>query len=97
MEIDDCSLEWTRAQGIGGWPWPRTVHADLLDTLDRAGVRAVGVDVMFLDPHKDDPDGDAMLDAVAAGGNGPVSYTHLDVYKRQCGNRHPAGAGDSCR
>ena len=70
VEIDDCSLEWTRAQGIGGWPWPRSVHADLLDTLDRAGVRAVGVDVMFLDPHKDDPTGDAMLDAVAAGGNG---------------------------
>ena len=70
VEIDDCSLEWTRAQGIGGWPWPRTVHADVLDTLDRAGVRAVGIDVMFLDPHKDDPNGDAMLDAVAAGGNG---------------------------
>ena len=74
VEIDDCSLEWTRAQGIGGWPWPRTVHADLLDTLDRAGVRAVGVDVMFLDPHKDDPDGDAMLDAVAAGGNGRFMF-----------------------
>lgn len=70
VEIDDCSIEWTRAQGLGGWPWPRHVHADLLDALDRAGVRAVGVDVMFLDPSKDDPAGDAMLEAVAAGGNG---------------------------
>ncbi len=70
VEIDDCSIEWTRAQGLGGWPWPRSVHADLLDALDRAGVRAVGVDVMFLDHDPDDPDGDAMLDAIAAGGNG---------------------------
>ncbi len=70
VEIDDCSLEWTRAQGVGGWPWPRSIHADLLDTLDRAGVKAVGMDVQFVDPNPNDPDGDAMLDAVAAGGKG---------------------------
>ena len=70
VEIDECSIEWTRVQGLGGWPWPRSVHADLLDALDRAGVKAVGVDVMFLDRDPDDPDGDGMLDAVAAGGAG---------------------------
>ena len=70
VEIDDCSIEWTRAQGIGGWPWPRSVHADLLDALDRAGVRAVGIDVMFLDRDPHDPDGDAMLDTMAEGGAG---------------------------
>ena len=70
VEIDDCSIEWTRAQGLGGWPWPRSVHADLLDALDRAGVRAVGVDVLFIDADPHDPDGDAMLDTVAGGGEG---------------------------
>ena len=70
VEIDECSIDWTRRQGLGGWPWPRSVHADLLDALDRAGVRAVGVDVMFLDRDPDDPDGDGMLDLVAAGGGG---------------------------
>lgn len=70
VEIDDCTLEWTRAQGIGGWPWPRSVHADLLDALDRAGVRAVGVDIQFIDRDQDDPNGDGMLDAIAAGGQG---------------------------
>ena len=70
VEIDECSIEWTRKQGLGGWPWPRSVHADLLDALDRAGVKAVGVDVMFLDRDPDDPDGDGMLDMVAAGGEG---------------------------
>ena len=70
VEIDECSIDWTRNQGLGGWPWPRSVHADLLDALDRAGVKAVGVDVQFIDRDPDDPDGDGMLDAVADGGGG---------------------------
>lgn len=70
VEIDDCSLQWTRAQGVGGWPWPRSVHADLLDALDRAGVKAVGYDVQFIDRNPNDPDGDGMLDTLAAGGEG---------------------------
>lgn len=74
VEIDDCSLEWTRAQGVGGWPWPRSVHADLLDALDRAGVKAVGMDVQFIDRNPNDPDGDAMLDAIAAGGGGRFQF-----------------------
>ena len=61
VEIDECSIDWTRAQGLGGWPWPRSVHADLLDALDRAGVKAVGVDVMFLDRDPDDPNAGAMV------------------------------------
>src|SRR5690606_16598398 len=70
VEIDDCSIAYYSNQGLGGWPWPRSRHADLLDALDRAGVRGVGVDVMFLDPDRNDPDGDAMLNMMAAGGGG---------------------------
>jgi len=70
VEIDECSIDWTRRQGLGGWPWPRSVHADLLDALDRAGVRAVGIDVMFIDRDPRDPDGDGMLDTLAAAGEG---------------------------
>lgn len=74
VEIDDCSLQWTRGQGIGSWPWPRAVHADLLDALDRAGVRAVGVDIQFVDPDPRDPAGDAMLEAYAEGGAGRFQF-----------------------
>ena len=70
VEIDDCSLQWTRAQGIGSWPWPRAVHADLLDALDRAGARVVGVDIQFPDPDPRDPSGDLVLEAFAEGGGG---------------------------
>jgi CHASE2 domain-containing sensor protein len=65
VEIDDCSI----AQ-LGPWPWSRQQHADLLDALDAAGVRAVGFDVMFVDASTDDPGGDATLEAMAEGGGG---------------------------
>ncbi len=70
VEIDDCSIEYYRAQGEGGWPWSRQRHADLLDALDRAGVAAVGYDILFAEPSSQDPGGDASLDALAAGGQG---------------------------
>src|SRR5262245_41920489 len=70
VEIDECSIEYFRARGEGGWPWSRQKHADLLDSLDRAGVSAVGYDVLFADPSSVDPAGDRALDAIAAGGEG---------------------------
>lgn len=70
VEIDDCSIEYFRNRGEGGWPWSRQRHADLLDQLDRAGVRAVGYDVLFSDASTQDPIGDATLEAMAEGGNG---------------------------
>ncbi len=69
-EIDECSIEYFRARGEGGWPWSRARHADLLDALDRAGVRAVGFDVMFVDRSQVDPAGDRILEAMAKGGGG---------------------------
>jgi CHASE2 domain-containing sensor protein len=65
VEIDDCSIA-----AEGPWPWSRAQHADLLDALDRAGVRAVGYDVMFVEPSRQDPMGDSTLEAMAQGGNG---------------------------
>lgn len=70
VEIDDCSIEYYRSLGEGGWPWSRQRHADLLDALDRAGARAVGYDVLFADNGQKDPDGDMVLDAMADAGNG---------------------------
>jgi CHASE2 domain-containing sensor protein len=70
VEIDDCSIEYYRQRGEGGWPWSRQRHADLLDALDRAGVRAVGYDIEFIEGSRSDPFGDTTLDAMAEGGNG---------------------------
>ncbi len=70
VEIDECSLEYFRMRGEGGWPWSRQRHADLLDRLEREGAQAVGYDVLFADPSRDDPDGDRALEAMAAAGAG---------------------------
>jgi len=80
VEIDECSIEHFRARGEGGWPWPRQRHADLIDSLDRAGVRAVGYDVLFADPSKDDPGGDQTLEAMAAGGTGRFVFTSTRLH-----------------
>ena len=74
VEIDECSIEYFRARGEGGWPWSRQRHADLLERLDRAGVRAVGYDVLFLDRSQLDPAGDRSLEAMAAGGAGRFMF-----------------------
>ncbi len=70
VEIDECSIEYYRSRGQGGWPWSRQRHADLLEALDRAGVRAAGFDVLFTDASAVDPAGDQSLDVMAAGGAG---------------------------
>ena len=70
VEIDECSIEFFRARGEGGWPWSRQRHADILEALDRAGARAVGFDVLFIDRSPVDPGADETLDAMAKGGAG---------------------------
>ncbi|MDX8395901.1 MAG: serine/threonine-protein kinase [Mariprofundaceae bacterium] len=42
IDIDDASIE-----RIGRWPWPRSVHADILKYLSEADVRLIGVDIFF--------------------------------------------------
>ena len=80
VEIDECSIEYFRARGEGGWPWSRQRHADLLDALDRAGVRTVGYDVLFTDPSRDDPGGDQALDAMAEGGAGRFLFASTRLH-----------------
>ncbi|WP_245428746.1 EAL domain-containing protein [Rhodoplanes elegans] len=51
---------------LGVWPWPRTVHADLLEKLDRAGAAGIAFDIDFSSPSKptDDHAFEAALRAV---------------------------------
>lgn len=58
IAIDDASIG-----ELGRWPWPRGLHARLLDRLHAAGVRAVGMDVVFSEADASDPGGDRLLAA----------------------------------
>lgn len=58
VAIDPKSLS-----SLGNWPWPRAVHAQLLDRLSEAGVRAVGMDVTMAEPDLRHPENDQALAA----------------------------------
>jgi diguanylate cyclase (GGDEF)-like protein/PAS domain S-box-containing protein len=66
VAIDAPSIEQ-----IGVWPWPRRLHAELLERLDRAGVNDVAFDVDFSTPS--DPASDhAFVEALRNAGGSTV-------------------------
>jgi adenylate cyclase len=48
------------------WPWPRSVHARLLDEIGKGTPRAVAFDILFPEPTKDRPQEDQLLAAAMA-------------------------------
>lgn len=66
VAIDAPSIE-----KIGVWPWPRRLHAELVDQLERAGASDIVFDVDFSAPS--DPDSDQLfLDALKRAGGSVV-------------------------
>ena len=58
VAIDDESLAT-----IGRWPWPRSIHAALIEQLRAAGASVIGIAVMFNESDSEDGVGDAALAA----------------------------------
>ncbi len=50
VDIDEDSL-----QKLGQWPWPRTLLAELVDTLNRQGAAAIAFDMVFPEPDRMSP------------------------------------------
>jgi len=50
VAIDEKSLA-----ELGQWPWPRTVLADLVKAINRAGPAAIGIDVLMPEPDRMSP------------------------------------------
>ncbi|MFV2031050.1 MAG: CHASE2 domain-containing protein, partial [Gammaproteobacteria bacterium] len=48
IAIDDESIA-----NIGRWPWPRDLHAELINKLSRGGAKVIGQTVLFLEPQID--------------------------------------------
>lgn len=61
VAIDDQSLE-----AVGRWPWPRARLAELVMRVGAAHPRAVGVDILLIEPDLTDPEGDRALAAAFA-------------------------------
>ena len=79
VAIDDDSLKRMEPL-VGRWPWPRLVHATLLDYLAAGGARAVVYDVLFAEADRSkfmvgetewtgEESDQALVDATARAGN----------------------------
>ena len=65
VEMDPRSLE-----EIGVWPWPRSIHARIIDRLMAAGVSEIGYDVDF--SSRSTPEQDRALAAAIARASGKI-------------------------
>ncbi len=64
VAVDEHSLT-----ALGRWPWPRRLHAELIDKLSRGGAKIVGLDILFAEPSSDGPEDDALLaDSISKNG-----------------------------
>lgn len=73
VAIDNRSLA-----ELGRWPWPRTFHAQLVETISAARPRVIGYDVVFPDPSPDASHDAAMASAMAASGRVVLPYV-IDI------------------
>ncbi len=48
IAIDDQSIE-----NLGRWPWPRTLHADMIDKLGAGGAKAIGNTIFYSEAQTD--------------------------------------------
>ncbi|WNJ98253.1 CHASE2 domain-containing protein [Thalassospiraceae bacterium LMO-JJ14] len=59
VQIDSKSL-----QQLGEWPWSRSLHAEAINKLSKAGVSRIGLDIDFSSPSRGNADND-LIEAVS--------------------------------
>lgn len=57
VDIDERSLAGM-SESVGRWPWPRSLHAELVEGMERQQPRAIVFDILFSDPDRARPEGD---------------------------------------
>ncbi|MBW3695414.1 adenylate/guanylate cyclase domain-containing protein [Vibrio sp. T187] len=65
IDIDDPSLK-AMQNSVGRWPWPRAVHAELIDYISQQKPQAIVFDLLFSEPDIYQPDSDLYLSEVIA-------------------------------
>src|SRR2546425_595050 len=78
VDIDERSLDT-----LGQWPWPRSVTADLVRAISRAGPAAIGVDVLFVEPDRSVAGADAALAQALQGGKVVLGIAGIDYRDRR--------------
>lgn len=65
IAIDETSLA-TLEPVVGKWPWPRSIHAELIEVLFKHDVNAIAYDVLFIEKDLYRPDDDAYFQQTIA-------------------------------
>ncbi|OCP02833.1 MULTISPECIES: CHASE2 domain-containing protein [unclassified Ensifer] len=83
VAIDEPSMAEIGRQ----WPWPRALHARLIEALRKAGARAIGVDVIFAEPSTNPANDDDLEkalgpDVVLAGDQTFIPEPQADQFVR---------------
>ncbi|MDG4550530.1 MAG: CHASE2 domain-containing protein [Candidatus Contendobacter sp.] len=73
VAIDEPSMAEIGRQ----WPWPRSLHAQLIQQLNKAGAKVIGFDILFSEPSE--PAEDAELARVLRGSGNVVLVSALSV------------------
>jgi adenylate cyclase len=74
VAVDDVTF-----QDLGlRWPFRRTVHAEMVDALRKAGVKAVAYDVQFTEPSENPEDDNALILASRRAGNVVFATTEVN-------------------
>ncbi|GAA5165478.1 CHASE2 domain-containing protein [Viridibacterium curvum] len=84
VAIDEASLT-----SIGRWPWPRQLHATLIDQLSDAGAAGVALDLMFAEPGEGDI---ALARAIARNGKVVLPVFQQERDGQISGEQMPVGA-----
>ena len=78
VAIDEQALDHR-----GQWPWPRAVVAQLIDAIKAAKPAAIGVDLLFVEPDRAGPAGDAQLAHAVAGPKVVMGIAGLEYRDRR--------------
>jgi adenylate cyclase len=72
VEVDDDTFNELNLQ----WPFPRSLHAQVIDRLKAAGASVIAYDIQFTEPTEPAEDG-ALIDAVERAGNVVLATTEV--------------------
>ena len=79
IDIDQASLQTMNGEA-GNWPWPRSVHAEIIRYILEQNPKAIVFDILFNEADIFRPEHDAALrDAVANASNVYFPYTIMDL------------------
>ncbi len=78
VEIDERALDLR-----GQWPWPRNLVAELIRAIAAADPAAIGVDLLFVEPDRSAPGGDAALAQAVQGSKVVMGIAGLEYRDRR--------------